>query len=310
MRIAHCSDLHLLSLDGAGVLDFANKRWIGGLNLLTNRAKHYQAEIFEAMVTDINALGVDQVICTGDITNLAFEGEFRFALEHFDKLELDREHVTVLPGNHDAYVAKGAEHYLDIFADHYAPDADWRIDAAPADIWPIVRVRGNVAIIGISTSLATGWFTAYGRVGDEQLARLRSILTDPRLEGLMRLVAIHHPPAGARAKSWGRGLRDHDAFARVIRDAGAELIIHGHEHRDMTEELAGPNGAFIKVRGVQSGTYDHNKPDRTARYRIYDVHSTGPGTKPHATYTMRVWDRSQQCFVADEEVPGVAAATA
>jgi len=31
MRLAHCSDLHLLSHDGARWLDLANKRWIGAM---------------------------------------------------------------------------------------------------------------------------------------------------------------------------------------------------------------------------------------------------------------------------------------
>ena len=309
MRIAHCSDLHLLSLEGAGVLDFANKRWIGGLNLLTNRAKHYRSEIFEAMVADINALAVDHVICTGDVTNLAFEQEFQFALARFEKLDLTTDHVTVLPGNHDAYVPRGAEHYRDVFADYCAPDTAWE-RAAGDERWPIVRIRGPVAIIGVSTSLATGWFTAYGKVGGPQLERLRAILADKRLRGLMRLVAIHHPPAGLRARSWVRGLRDHLQLADVIRATGAELIIHGHEHRDMTEELAGPDGTFISVRGIQSGTYDHDKPERTARYRVYEVEPQRSGVRPDVSFTMRVWDGSQQCFVEDQDSPGVAAASA
>ena len=47
MRLAHCSDLHLLSHDGAGWLKLANKRWIGAANLLTNRSRHYHVAAFE-----------------------------------------------------------------------------------------------------------------------------------------------------------------------------------------------------------------------------------------------------------------------
>ena len=65
MRVAHFSDLHLLSLEGARLLDFANKRWIGGLNLLANRGRHYHTEVFEALVRDVNQQGVDHCICTG-----------------------------------------------------------------------------------------------------------------------------------------------------------------------------------------------------------------------------------------------------
>jgi 3',5'-cyclic AMP phosphodiesterase CpdA len=308
MRIAHCSDLHLLSLDGARILDFANKRWIGGMNLLTNRGRHYHTAAFEDMVADFNASRIDQVICTGDITNLALEQEFRFARERFDKIALGPHNVTVLPGNHDAYVAAGADHFAAIFADHFSSDAGWSWptagvdepddDGAAADPWPLVRVRGEVAIIGLSTSLETPWFTAYGVVGPRQLRRLRAALADPRLAGKLRIVAIHHPPAGEPARSRIRGLRDRDAFAAVLAEVGAELVIHGHEHQDLYAELPGPNRAsatgLIEVRGVPSGTYEAHRPERTARYRVYEV--VGGQIVGH---WLRLWDSAAHRFVDD-----------
>ncbi|MBC7976176.1 MAG: metallophosphoesterase, partial [Myxococcales bacterium] len=166
-------------------------------------------------------------------------------------------------------------------------------DAGFGEPWPLVRIRGPIAIIGLSTSLTTPWFTAYGRLGDGQLARLRRVLLDPRLAGKVRVVAIHHPPAGKRAESKIRGLRDHAAFAKVIAEAGADLIVHGHEHRDMTEMLAGPHGP-VPVRGVASGTYSHNKPERTARYRIFEI-TDGRIASDH----VRVWDRTRRTFTAE-----------
>ena len=70
MRLAHCSDLHLLSHDGAGWLALANKRWIGAANLLTNRSRHYHIAAFEQMIADFEAAKIDHVLCTGDVTNL------------------------------------------------------------------------------------------------------------------------------------------------------------------------------------------------------------------------------------------------
>jgi 3',5'-cyclic AMP phosphodiesterase CpdA len=322
MRIAHCSDLHLLSLEGARILDFANKRWIGGMNLITNRGRHYHTAAFEDMVADFNASHVDQVICTGDITNLALEQEFRFARERFDRIALGPQNVTVLPGNHDAYVAEGATHFAAVFADHFTTDAGWAWtdpanagvddpadEGAAADPWPIVRVRGEVAIIGLSTSLETPWFTAYGVVGPRQLRRLRAVLADPRLAGKLRLVAIHHPPAGEPARSRIRGLRDRDAFAAVLAEVGAELVIHGHEHQDLYAELAGPRrgaagagtpgagmpgAGMIEVRGVPSGTYEAHRPERTARYRVYDIQGG-----QIAGHWLRVWDSAAHRFVDD-----------
>jgi 3',5'-cyclic AMP phosphodiesterase CpdA len=298
MRIAHCSDLHLLSHDGARWLDLANKRWIGAMNLLSSRSRHYHVAAFEHMIDDMNAMGVEHVLCTGDVTNLALEQEFRFARGLFDRLAGGPEHVTVIPGNHDAYVMEGIAHFANLFDEYHRADEGWtwgEDDRASDEDdlrWPIVRVRGPLAIVGLSTSRQTPWFTAYGRVGTGQLARLRKALTDPRIAGMLRLVAIHHPPAGKRARSKVRGLRDHEGFARVIGDVGADLIVHGHEHQDLSEELVGPTGA-IPVRGIASGTYHHNRVDRIGRYRIFEI----SGGKIVSDY-VRVWNRATGVFEA------------
>ncbi|HYU14598.1 MAG TPA: metallophosphoesterase [Candidatus Acidoferrum sp.] len=325
MRIAHCSDLHLLSLAGARALDFANKRWIGGLNLLANRGRHYHSRVFEAMVADFNRSAIDHILVTGDVTNLAFEEEFRFARRLFEAIRLGPEHVTVLPGNHDAYVARGAEYFSTHFEDYNRPDPGWAWsdEAAKAgkagkvaDRWPVVRVRGPLALLALSTSLATPWFTAWGRVGDEQLDRLAAALADPRLAGRFRLVAIHHPPAGERSRSAVRGLRDRDRFAAVIAEAGAELILHGHEHLDLRAELPGPPGGGppIAVRGIQSGTYEAGNPVRRARYRVYEIGeqragASAAGRRPALVgETLRVWDPERGEFATDEASTGGEAA--
>src|SRR3569623_509331 len=295
MRLAHCSDLHLLSHDGAGIAKLMNKRWIGAANLLTNRSRHYHVEAFEQMVDDMNALGIEHVLCTGDVTNLALEQEFAFAREKFDRFVGGPTNVTVLPGNHGAYVAEGVEFFAKAFGDYNTPDAGW--EWPDGSHWPLVRVRGDLALIGVTTSRATPWFTAYGTVGQEQLARLAQVLADPRLAGKARVVAIHHPPAGKRAESRIRGLHDHEAIAKVIAEGGDDLIVHGHEHRDMSEQLLGPSGP-IPVRGVASGTYEHDLPERTARYRIYEIAGVHI-TSDH----VRVWNRGDGRFEPQSGTP-------
>lgn len=311
MHLAHCSDLHLLSLEGARFLDFANKRWIGGLNLLWNRSRHHQAGIWQEMIADFNRGVADHVLVTGDITNVALEGEFRYARALFDELELGPEEVTVIPGNHDAYVARGAVHFAEHFGPFFAADDGWQWD--DDDPWPVVRVRGPVAIIALSTSQQTPWFTCYGRLGVKQLGRLREVLEDPRLAGRLRLLAIHHPPAGPWAESRVRGLHDRRRLWEILGDTGAELVLHGHEHRDLTSEIAGPAGA-VPVRGIQSGTYDAGDQlaDRRARYRIYEVLPGSEGQRASVAGEMlRVWDPERGAFSEDDPllVPSPAAAT-
>ncbi|MCP4447720.1 MAG: metallophosphoesterase [Myxococcales bacterium] len=301
MRLAHCSDLHLLSLEGAGVLDFANKRWIGGLNLLTNRGRHHQSEIFEAMIEDLNQQEVDHILVTGDVTNLALEQEFRFARELFGRFSLSPEQITVIPGNHDAYVQKGAKHFGTHFQDFFSSDSAH----ASNETWPCIRRRGPVSILGLSTSLQTPWFTAYGVVGDEQLERLRTALCAPELEDTLRLVAIHHSPAEPRAHSRIRGLRDREKLYKLLEEVGAELILHGHEHLDLTASLPGATGD-VPVRGIQSGTYDAGggASHKRARYRIYEIADTcEAGKRPTMLgEELRLWDPAGKHFVQEETV--------
>ena len=299
MRLAHCSDLHLLSHDGAGWLKLANKRWIGAANLMTNRSRHYHVAAFQQMIADLNAEGVEHVLCTGDVTNLALRQEFEFARAMFDQLAAGPHNVTVIPGNHDAYVAEGVGLFAEIFAPYHTTDPgfEWPADPDPDNSWPIVRIRGELALVGVTTSRATPWFTAYGRVGETQLSRLAQVLADPRLAGKTRVVAIHHPPAGKAAANKIRGLRDYQEFARVIGEVGAGLIVHGHEHRDMVESIAGPSGP-VPVRGVASGTYEHDKPHRTARYRVFEI-ERGRITSDH----VRVWRRGDSIFAAEQGTP-------
>jgi 3',5'-cyclic AMP phosphodiesterase CpdA len=270
MRIAHLSDVHLLSLEGAAPEDFlvANKkRVLGGINVLLNRGRHYKNEVFEAMVEDLNRRGVDHVACTGDLTNLALEPEFRFARGIFDRLNVGPGHVTCIPGNHDAYVTGVEALFERAFGPYCETDPGWE----QPERWPIVRIRGDVAVIACSSSRPTFVLAAYGELGGAQLRRLERVLGDERLAGKFRLVMIHHPPAGRWARSRLRGLHDHAAFAAVVARAGAELVLHGHEHLDLHEELYGPGGARVPVRGIPSGSYHGDREERRAAYRVYAI---------------------------------------
>jgi 3',5'-cyclic AMP phosphodiesterase CpdA len=298
MRIAHFSDPHLLSLAGTRAREFANKRWIGGVNLLANRAREHKVAVFDAMVDDINRMAIDHVLCTGDVTNVALPSEFRFARARFARLDHGAPQLTVIPGNHDAYVAAGVPLFEHHFGDVAAADPEF---AWPdGQRWPVVRVRGPVAIIGLTTARQTPWFTAWGELGAGQLERLERVLADPRLAGRFRLIAIHHPPAGEPAEHQRHGLRDHRGFLQVIARTGAELVLHGHEHKDLWVEIAGPHG-LVPVRGIQSATYAGRRERDRARYRIYTV-ANKSGRAEQISEEVRVWDPQSGSFVADSRV--------
>jgi predicted phosphodiesterase len=51
---------------------------------------------------------------------------------------------------------------------------------------------------------------------------------------------------------------------------GAELVVHGHDHRDEFAELAGPDGRRIPVVGAGSASYA-GAAERCSRYNIYEI---------------------------------------
>ncbi len=285
MRIAHLSDPHLLSLDGTQLRDFLSKRWIGGLNLLARRAREHKLEVFDAMVEDINQVSIDHVLCTGDITNVALPSEFAFARARFDGFAHGTADATVIPGNHDAYVQVGVPLFSEHFGDYCTTDPGWQWP--DGGTWPIVRIRGHLVIVGLTTALQTPWFNAWGRLGSEQIKRMEQVLGDERLAGKFRLIAIHHPPVGRYAEHRRHGLQDHAAFAKALARVGADLVLHGHEHLDLRTEAQGPNDAPIPVHGIQSATYAGKRPSELASYRIYALNGAG-----EASRETRVWNPS------------------
>src|SRR5690348_6878431 len=142
--------------------------------------------------------------------------------------------------------------------DDLAPAAPPRAD------YPYVQLRDGIAFVGVSSSVATGDFGAWGCVGNEQLARLEAMLGAPQLADKTRIVMIHHPPIRQKHGE-ERNLKDRAALAEVLARAGADLVLHGHDHQDEHTELAGPGGKRIPVIGAGSASYTGG-PERRSRY--------------------------------------------
>lgn len=284
LRFVHCSDIHLLELAGNSPQRFFNKRLTGGVNLLFNRGRKYDGGMFQKIVAAAHAHGAERLVITGDLTNLALESEFEHVKRHLEAVGMP---VTVIPGNHDAYTRGSVrshrfEHYMSAFMEG---------EREAGSDYPFVQRFGDVALVGLSTAIPSMPLYAVGRVGDEQLARLGRCLATLGAEGLARVILIHHPVVRGVAKP-RHDLLDLDAFGRVIAEHGAELVLHGHEHKRLEGALPGPGGVPVPVHGVGSGTYLSQKPGRHGAYSLYTVR---PG---RVTRTYHRWDGGG--FVADE----------
>ena len=109
------------------------------------------------------------------------------------------------------------------------------IRARPDSRFPYLRVRGEVALIGLNSGVPTAPLMASGRLGAAQMAALGRMLEETGDRGLARVIMIHHPPLSRGPAPPLRGLDDAREFERTIARFGAEAILHGHTHKRMVQ---------------------------------------------------------------------------
>jgi 3',5'-cyclic AMP phosphodiesterase CpdA len=264
--LAHLSDPHLAPLPLAHPSELALKRVLGLVNWYTRRIAIHRAEVVAAVVADLKRQSPTHIAVTGDLVNIALPREFVGARRWLDALGSSQE-VSLVPGNHDAYVRSVLKE----------PELQWgdymRGDAGET-VFPFVRRRGPVALIGVSTAVATAPVMATGWLGEAQLKRLSSVLAELGGSGLFRVVLIHHPPAGERGAH--KRLTDAVAVQQVLQDYGAELVLHGHDHIASLNWLDGPRGQ-IPVIGVPSASASARGSHTPAAYNLYQIENIGNG---------------------------------
>jgi len=254
--LAHLSDPHLPGhLDGWPVA-MLNKRVFGYLSWRLHRAGIHRQEVLDALRQDLLRLRPDHVAVTGDIVNISLPAEFRRAGEWLRTLGMPAD-VSVVPGNHDAYVHVSWErswaYWSEFLRGDTPPPGAARRTEVPAEAWfPVVRRRGPLALVGLSTAVPTAPGRATGTLGRSQLDRLARSLRELGAAGLFRVVLLHHPPHPAGAPAT-KVLTDAEHLQRVIAEQGAELVLHGHEHRLRMHELPGRDGT-VPVFGVASAS--------------------------------------------------------
>lgn len=270
--LAHVSDWHTTSLVGAPPAALATKRFWGWQSWLRSRRKRHRPEVLGALLDDVRAQRPDHVVVTGDLTNVALEQEFVEAAGLLRDLG-EPDWVTVVPGNHDAYVAVPPERGWDRWAPYLCGDGSAAERAPTHGEYPTLRRRGDVSLIGLCSAHPTPLFMASGSLGDAQLARLERMLEAER--GRVRVVALHHPPTD-REIGYRRRLHDWRALQQVLARAGAELVVHGHRHRRWLGSIDGPERP-VPVAGVRSSSDVGSKPEKRAQYHLYRFDLAAPG---------------------------------
>ena len=271
-RLAHISDTHVLPPEGVRWREMRlNKRITGWVNTKMRRGRVYRRRYLE-MVLDA-ASRADHLVITGDVTNLALEGEYHETLRLLERRAGGAE-ITVIPGNHDLYLPRVSRegrfaHHFGAFVRSDLPEL--AVDVA-AGAYPFVKLRGPAAIIGLSSAVPRPPFIAAGYVGYDQLRALRAILDHPEVAKRVPVILIHHPPVDSRHRilQLRDGLADAASLREVLATMRRGLVLFGHLHVRVRCRF----GA-LDVVGASGAALDHPDDSVRAGYNLYELDDDG-----------------------------------
>ncbi len=269
--IAHISDLHMTPLAGFTPQHWNIKRTLGLLNWHRGRKAVHRREVVDALVADMLTFAPHHIAVTGDLCNIGLPAEYDAALVWLNALG-DPRTVSVVPGNHDIYTRLRSHEGVETWRPFMQADTFGEtIDAPPGRRgFPYVRRVGNVALVGVNSAIETRPFVSAGKVGREQLVRLGALLDALAGSGLARVVMIHHPPLPSQA-SPSRGIVDAHEVEAVLARHGAELVLHGHNHRDSLVWCEGEH-VRVPILGIASGSAaNRHKGEAVGRYNLVRV---------------------------------------
>ncbi len=300
--LAHLSDLHATPVVVRNPLQLLNKRFFGWLSWQIRRQHYHRRSVVEALLDDLSHAPIDHLVVTGDLTNLSLASEFSAAREGLKRLGAARD-VSIVPGNHDAYVRVAQSRSWNLWSEYFESDeAETAAETSdPRDRFPTLRIRGPLAVVGLCSALPTRLFNASGTLGEAQLGRLEQMLRDLAGRDLCRVISIHHPITVGATHS-RRWLRDAESLREVIGRAGADLVVHGHNHRTLISEIPGPEGA-IPVVGVRSASDIGQRQERRAQYHVYEIERNRESAGPRFRIALRIrgYDRDTGRFGAEDE---------
>lgn len=289
-HFAQLSDPHLSSLEQVKPGELLSKRALGYLSWRRRRRFEHRIEVLDALRRDLRQFDLEQILVTGDLTHIGLPVEFRQALAWLQQLGAPGE-VVVVPGNHDASVATPWRDTFALWRDYMDSDTP---AADTQALFPSWRVRGDIAFIGLSTACPKPPLMATGTVDATQLQRLPALLEQARQQGLFRVVHLHHSPLPGEEK-WRKRLTNAAAVKALIVAGGAELVLHGHGHRPLYEELATRDG-IAPVISVPSASALGLHGGNVASYNCYGVTRTDQGWK--LQIESRQYDRDSDTFGA------------
>ncbi|MEX2401527.1 MAG: metallophosphoesterase [Rhodothermales bacterium] len=216
--------------------------------------------IVGALVEEVNALNVDLVAISGDLTQRARDGEFAAASDMIDAMH---PHVLVVPGNHDVYAwwhpIRRIFHPLDRFRRHISDE--------PA---PSFEADG-VAVLGLNS--AYGRTIKGGRIATDARDALSAYFAGLDAS-VFKVVVVHHHLSQIKALGSHDIVRNASDTLERAGDVGVDLVLCGHlhvSHIEPLEIIPDERRLVIASAGTATSSRGRGKHRETNFYNVVKV---------------------------------------
>ena len=180
LRIAHISDLHCGS-------------------------PHFQADLLERAIEEINDLRPGVTVISGDLTSDGFRGEYQVAREFVDRIECER--LIVVPGNHDSRNV-GYVHFEEMFGPRHSA----------------LHANG-VSIVAEDSSEPD---LNHGQIGRSRYEHIEQAFAQP---ADLRIFVLHHHLLPVPGTGRERNIvYDAGDLLEVLLRSHVDLVLAGHKH--------------------------------------------------------------------------------
>jgi len=221
----------------------------------------------ESLRKNIEILKPDAVAVSGDLTQSCSLREFQKARDYLNRIR-ETAAVTVVPGNHDIRWLGAVARNLGLF-DQRAHEYKYSryTQYISKDLSPSLEVPGAV-IAGLNTAhgISRGSLTTrlrdlgvIGHIKRADVEQARKAFSGAERHAA-RIVMIHHNPI--KGEITGRhGLANTSEALHFLSEAGAELILCGHDHQEAihTAEQTDPD-LVISTAGTISSRLRDGRP--------------------------------------------------
>ena len=231
-RILQLSDLH------AGLMDFRpgyclDKRFFGRLNQTTMRQRRLTLDRIPAFARLQRELEADFTVCTGDLTSIGSEKEFRHCEELLKEvLAYAGENFAFVPGNHDAYVKGNRSALAEAF--RRLNGGEFGLDDLPA-----VRRVGPVEFILLNAARPCAIWLSTGELRADVWEKLDYILSSRASDIKARVLLCHFPVCDHRRLplNWRTKLVGYERLVEWAHQGRFDAMLTGHVHRPFVHRI-------------------------------------------------------------------------